>query len=312
MNPLVSIIIPTYLRSNLLIKTLESIIDQSYSNWECIIIDDGSDEDTINEILDFITKEPNIKFFKRPCNFKKGPSACRNEGIKKAHGKYLQFFDDDDFMYSNLLEEKVNLMEEKKFDVLVSPLDFFSIAENKVTHKNNIVSNDIIESYVIGEISWYVSGPLWLKSFVIEYFDESIQTLDDWDFNLRNIYNKPNVGFLNKTLQQYNIYGIGNTLGTLAQLGDKKQLKSVYHVYKKHFLLLKKMKCLSAKMYLRFYILLVPLLRDSLIHKHQISKEIFHFLMLNINRDLFPKFIKVFIGYITYRLFNKGYNLVKF
>ncbi|WP_445736801.1 glycosyltransferase family 2 protein [Mariniflexile sp.] len=312
MNPLVSIIIPTYLRSSSLIQTLESIINQSYVNWECIIIDDGSDEYTINKILDFISNEPRMKFFKRPFNSKKGPSTCRNEGIKKANGKYLQFFDDDDVMYPNLLEDKVNIMEEKKIDVLVSPLDFFSIEERQITHNNNVVSNNIIESYVLGEISWYVSGPLWLKSFVTEYFDESVQTLDDWDFNLRNIYHNPNVGFLDKSLQKYNIFGVGDTLGTLAQLGDERQLKSVFYVYKKHFLLLKKMKILNSKMYLRFYILLVPVLRESLIHKHKISKEICRFLMLNIKKDVFPKVIKVFIGYFTYRFFNKGYNLVKF
>jgi glycosyltransferase involved in cell wall biosynthesis len=312
MTPLVSIIIPTYLRSNLIIKTLKSIINQSYVNWECIIIDDGSDEDTINKILDFINSEPRIFFFKRSFNSKKGPSACRNEGMKKAEGKYLQFFDDDDAMYPDLLKDKVNLMEEKKIDVLVSPLDFFSKENKCVIHTNNVFSSNIIESYVLGDISWYVSGPMWLKSFVKEQFDECVQTLDDWDFNLRNIYNNPSVGFLDKSMQQYNIYVTGTTLGTLAQLGNERQLKSVFYVYKKHFLLLKKMKILNDKMYLRFYILLVPILRESLLRKHKISKEIFYFLTKNIKKEFYVKFLKVFSGYFTYKLFNKGYSLVKF
>jgi glycosyltransferase involved in cell wall biosynthesis len=312
MTPLVSIIIPTYLRSTLIIKTLKSVINQSYVNWECIIIDDGSDEETINKILDFINSEPRIFFFKRSFNSKKGPSTCRNEGVKKAKGKYLQFFDDDDVMYPDLLKEKVNLMEEKKIDVLVSPLDFFSKETKGVIHTNNVFSNNIIESYVLGDISWYVSGPMWLKSFVKEPFDECVQTLDDWDFNLRNIYNNPSVGFLNRSMQKYNIYATGTTLGTLAQLGNERQLKSVFYVYKKHFLLLKKKRLLNDKMYLRFYILLVPLLRESLLHKHKISKEIFHFLTTNIKKEFSVKFIKVFMGYFTYKLFNKGYSLVKF
>jgi hypothetical protein len=203
-------------------------------------------------------------------------------------------------------------MEEKKIDVLVSPLDFFSKETKGVIHTNNVSSNNIIESYVLGDISWYVSGPMWLKSFVKEPFDECVQTLDDWDFNLRNIYNNPSVGFLDKSMQQYNIYVTGTTLGTLAQLGNERQLKSVFYVYKKHFLLLKKMKILNDKMYLRFYILLVPILRESLLRKHKISKEIFYFLTKNIKKEFYVKFFKVFSGYFTYKLFNKGYSLVKF
>ncbi|SHG11541.1 Glycosyltransferase involved in cell wall bisynthesis [Flavobacterium micromati] len=312
MDSLISIIIPTYNRAHFLKEALDSVMKQTYSNWECIIVDDGSNEENINNILKFISYESRIKFFKRPLNSKKGPSTCRNFGLKNAVGKYVQFFDDDDKMYRNLLKDKVDLIDDKKYDVVVSPLDFFSIEKKIITNVNKVFSNNIIESYVLGDISWYVSGPLWLKSFVLEYFDESVQTLDDWDFNLRNIYNNPNIGFLEKSLLLYNIYGIGDSLGTLAQLGDESQLNSVFYVYKKHFLLLKKMKILNHKMYFRFYILLVPVLRECLLNKYKISSEIFHFLKININRDLFLKFIKVFFGYYTYKFFNKGYSLVKF
>lgn len=312
MNVTVSIIIPTYLRFSLLTKTLESILNQSYLDWQCIIIDDGSDRDTINKTLEFIKNEPRFVFLKRSIDSKKGPSTCRNEGLKKANGKYVQFFDDDDFMYPNLLQEKVDYIEEKAFDVLVTPLDFFSVKENKVISKNKVVSNNILKSYVLGEVSWYVSGPLWRREFLSEIFDESVQALDDWDFNLRNIYKHPNIGYLEKSFQRYNIYGLGNTLSTLAQLGNERQIKSVYYVYKKHFLLLKELKLLDAKLYSRFYVLLVPILRDSLIHKQNVSKEIFRFLILNIKMDIFLKFIKIFIGYFSYRIFNRGYNLVKY
>jgi glycosyltransferase involved in cell wall biosynthesis len=312
MTPLVSIIIPTYNRAHLIHFALDSIIAQTYFNWECIIVDDGSNEDVIKNIIKLICIEPRIKFFKRPLNLKKGPSSCRNYGIKISKGDYLQFFDDDDVMYPNLLHDKVNLLENKKFDVVVSPLDFFSMKKNCLLHNNSVSADNIIESYILGKISWYVSGSMWLKSFVSEYFDESIQTLDDWDFNLRNIYNKPYIGFLKKSLQLYNVDSNVETLGTLAQLGNEIQLKSVFDVYKKHFLLLKDMGILNVKMYLRFYTLLVPILRQCLIHKHKISREIFYFLIINIKKDFFLKFTKVILGYITYVIFNKGYSLVKF
>ena len=312
MKPLVSIIIPTYLRFNLLVITLDSIINQNYRNWECIIIDDGSDEITIERIKKYIKKDSRIKLLSRLSTSPKGPSACRNLGLQNAKGKYVQFFDDDDYMYRNLLENKIKIIECKGSDVLVSPLDFFSIEKNKVVFKNTVFSNDIIKAYILGEISWYVSGPLWRKSFLIERFDEVVQTLDDWDFNLRNIYKKPNIDFTRDSYQKYNLYEKGNTLSTLAQNGDEKQINSVFYVYSKHFLLLKVNKELTKDIFIRFYKLLTPLLRESLMLNIAVSNKIFYFLLKNIRISTIPKFIKVFIGFYAYKIFNKGYRLVKF
>lgn len=311
MKPLVSIIIPTYLRFNLLVITLDSIINQNYKNWECIIIDDGSDELTLKKIKNFIKKDCRIKLLSRLCTSPKGPSACRNLGLQNSKGKYVQFFDDDDLMYSNLLDSKIKILESKDLDVLVSPLDFFSIEKNKNIFKNTVTSNYITKAYILGEISWYVSGPLWRKAFLKENFDEVVQTLDDWDFNLRNIYNNPKVGYTNDSYQRYNLYEQGSTLSTLAQQGDEKQINSISYVYRKHFALLKESNELSSDIYIRFYKLLTNLLRESLIIKTPVSNGIFYFLLKNVRLSIVPKFIKIYIGYYSYKLFNKGYRLVK-
>lgn len=312
MEPLVSIIIPTYLRFELLINALNSVINQDYQNWECIIIDDGSDELTKKNIENFIIKDSRIRLLNRKKTSLKGPGSCRNIGLKNAKGKYIQFFDDDDVMYSKLLSDKVKKIEEEDLDVLVSPMDFFSIDKGKKIFKNQVSANNITNAYLLGEISWYVSGPLWRKSFLEESFDEVVQTLDDWDFNLRNIYRKPKVGFTLNAYQRYNLYESGNTLSTKAQKGDEKQINSVFYVYQKHFLLLQEKNKLNKDIYFRFYKLLTPLLRESLILKISVSEKIFYFLLKNMCITIMPKFIKVFIGYYTYKIFNKGYRLVKF
>jgi len=101
MNTLVSIIIPTFNRAHLLGETLDSVITQTYSNWECIVVDDGS-YDYTEELMDFYSrKNPRIIFVRRPDNRPKGANACRNYGFELSKGKYVNWFDSDNFMLSD-------------------------------------------------------------------------------------------------------------------------------------------------------------------------------------------------------------------
>ena len=82
-KPLVSIIIPTYNRASLIKETLHSVQSQTYKNWECIIVDDGSIEDTALAIQEFL-RDIRMKFYNRPANKQKGASSCRNYGLELA------------------------------------------------------------------------------------------------------------------------------------------------------------------------------------------------------------------------------------
>ena len=103
MNNLVSIIIPIYNRADLIIQTLESISNQTHENFECLIIDDGSEDDTENVVKGFVESDTRFQFFKRPSNKVKGPNACRNYGFEKATGDFIYFFDSDDFLKEKAL-----------------------------------------------------------------------------------------------------------------------------------------------------------------------------------------------------------------
>ena len=65
-NPLVSIIIPTYNRAHLIGETLDSVLAQTYQNWECIIVDDGSSDNTDDVVNDYVKKDPRFKYYYRP------------------------------------------------------------------------------------------------------------------------------------------------------------------------------------------------------------------------------------------------------
>lgn len=112
-NPKVSIIIPTNNRSHLLGETLESVIGQTYTNWECLVIDDGS-EDYTGELMEFyIEKDFRIQYMYRPQDRLKGANTCRNYGFELSRGEFMNWFDSDDVMLPYFLERKMNLFEEE-------------------------------------------------------------------------------------------------------------------------------------------------------------------------------------------------------
>ncbi len=106
-NPLVSIIIPTYNRGNLIKDTLDSVLNQTYKNWECIIVDDGSTDNSAQVISGFLEKDKRFKYCKRPTGKPKGGNASRNYGFKLSRGEYVKWFDDDDVMLKDFLKTKI-------------------------------------------------------------------------------------------------------------------------------------------------------------------------------------------------------------
>ena len=99
-NILFSIVIPTYNREKIIVKTIQSVLSQTYTNFELIIVDDGSTDNTEKFVRN--VKDKRIKFFKKE-NEERG--AARNYGTNKAKGDYITFLDSDDLLYSKYLEE---------------------------------------------------------------------------------------------------------------------------------------------------------------------------------------------------------------
>src|SRR5690606_30981203 len=107
-GPLVSIIIPTFNRAHLIGETLDSVIAQTYQNWECIVVDDGSTDDTAKVMEAYTAKDSRIQYHHRPPEHKPGGNGARNYGFKMSRGEYVNWFDSDDIMLPDFLEFKVN------------------------------------------------------------------------------------------------------------------------------------------------------------------------------------------------------------
>ena len=108
----IDIILPNYNSSKFIIKTIESILRQTYKNWKLIIVDDCSDVET-REILKKISKKKNIKVYF--LNKNRGAGFCRNFAIKKSSSPYVAFIDSDDLWKKDKLETQLRFMENNNY-----------------------------------------------------------------------------------------------------------------------------------------------------------------------------------------------------
>lgn len=196
MNPKVSIIIPTFNRARLIGETLDSIITQTYKNWECIVVDDRSSDNSIDILKEFSKKDSRIKFFERPNYKTKGANACRNYGYELSEGQYVKWFDSDDIMKPNFIESQVSKLINSSYDFVACLSDTFQ-ERNKIINVNKVnrkIKHHIITSYLVKNHYFLTGSPLWKKEFLESFsyhFNESLKNCDESDFHFRVIIKNP-------------------------------------------------------------------------------------------------------------------------
>ena len=186
-TPKVSIILPTYNRAYIIEKAIQSVLNQTYQDFELIIVDDGSTDNTEEIIKKLQEKDKRIRYIKLETN--KGAAAARNEGIKIAHGKYITFQDSDDEWLPEKLEKQMKIFETTPEDIIVYT-GFWRIDGDEKTYIPDInISNR--EGYIHKELlkGNFVGTPsILLKKETLEkvaLFDECLQRCQDWDLVIR-------------------------------------------------------------------------------------------------------------------------------
>ena len=145
----VSVIIPTYNRGNLIIKSIKSVLNQTFKNLEVIVIDDGSSDNTehlVNKITD-----KRLKYVKLSSN--KGSSNARNIGIKNANGQFISFQDSDDIFYPNKIEKQLkniinrnSILDFCKINVIYNSTYSYLIPNKR--QENSILKGDIFNELI--------------------------------------------------------------------------------------------------------------------------------------------------------------------
>ncbi len=126
-NPTVSVIIPTYNRAHLIGRAIQSVLNQTYQDFEVIVVDDGSIDNTEKIVKSF--NDPRIRYIRHEKN--KGAAAARNTGIRAARGKYIAFQDSDDEWLSEKLEKQMKIFENAPAEVGVVYTDVWRITGDK-------------------------------------------------------------------------------------------------------------------------------------------------------------------------------------
>jgi len=132
-TPLISVVIPAYNAGQFLDETLESVLSQTYENWECIIVNDGSTDNTESVVKKWCEKDSRFRLTNKENG---GLSSARNWGIKESKAEYIAFLDADDILTSDSLEVRINVLIEQNVDLVATKLQHFTDKLPKVS-KNN-------------------------------------------------------------------------------------------------------------------------------------------------------------------------------
>jgi len=182
--PLISVVIPVYNGEKTIAETIESVLNQSFSDFELIVINDGSQDSTL-DILASI-QDPRIKIFSYP---NAGLSASRNRGISQASGEFIAFLDADDLWTPDKLEAQLTALQENpNAAVAYSWTDFIDETSQFLADGSHRTANgDVYADLLLFNVLENGSNPLIRMQALINIgnFDESLLASEDWDMYLR-------------------------------------------------------------------------------------------------------------------------------
>lgn len=196
----VSVIIPTYNRAEKLHKSMESVLAQTYGDFELLIIDDGSTDSTAEVVSSF--GDDRIRYVKMAQNV--GASAARNEGVRLAEGDWIAFHDSDDFWRPDKLQKQMDYMERNpEYDVIYCSY-LMHTDEEEIVVPNENWSGELEGDLFISLLARNSIGAptMLIKKSVFEEtggFDTSFKSLEDWDLALR-IAMRHQIGYVPEVL----------------------------------------------------------------------------------------------------------------
>lgn len=186
--PNISIIVPAYNYANYLPETLDSVINQSEQDWECLVVDDGSTDNTKEVAMQYANKDPRIKYLYKNNG---GLSSARNHGLKLATGKYVCFLDADDLLESDYLKTSSEYLDNLNKEAVVFEkfIKFFDSGENDYPWYKDYnytigIQNNFLKK-IVDKNMFPCNAPMLNLSIIKNnnfLFDESLTSYEDWDF----------------------------------------------------------------------------------------------------------------------------------
>ncbi|WP_324667972.1 glycosyltransferase family 2 protein [Geochorda subterranea] len=184
--PLVSVIIPTYNNAHVLPRAIRSVLAQTYSNWELIVVDDGSSDNTAEVMGQF--EDPRIRYIRHD-NPGMGPGAARNTGLRLAQGDYVAFLDSDDEWLPEKLEAQLGVFKRASERVGVVYCGVLRVYDGTGFRRTHIprVRGMALQDALALEVGCTPSTTMVRRAYLsqVGLFDESLMTGEDLDMWLR-------------------------------------------------------------------------------------------------------------------------------
>ena len=210
MQPAVSIVIPLYNKEKWIERTLSSLNNQTFSDWEAIIVDDGSTDQSVQVVENFILKNPGNWIIIKKRN--EGQCKARNAGITEARGEFIAFLDADDIWSKNKLADQVSILRENSdISLVISPYLIFSESNKKASYRLVLHGDSRkmltrwlkMKGYGAGTESTGMTRSTLLKN--IGSFDESLSTSAGLNLTIE-LAKRGRIVFSNRTLMAYRIH----------------------------------------------------------------------------------------------------------
>lgn len=313
MNPLVSIIIPTFNRAHLIGETLDSVLAQTYTNWECIVVDDGSTDNTTEVMATYMEKDARFQYHHRPAERPKGANACRNYGFERCKGEFVNWFDSDDVMLKDFIKVKIEAFREGLDFVLCS---VYYVDENlNITKLINLnTEGDLFKDYILLKQRVLTPSILYRKSILVglKLYREKLSRGQEMEFLSRLFFKLPKEKYkiINEPLFLYRQH-THTISGTDVKYiyAYKESFAFIYVENLRRALLLK-----DVEMTRYNYILLVYLLSEAVDKRHFVNfKYILNSLFKSfIKRNFLLSLKMTFIYSLLFLLGRKSYSIERY
>lgn len=187
-SPVITVVIPTFNRAELLKQTLDSVLCQTYLNWEAVVVDDGSSDGTTDLLANYQRRDSRIRGMTRG-QLPKGASACRNIGLAAAQGEYVVFLDSDDLLGATCLAERASTVQQNPNADFIA---FQGLIFHEKPNDSRLIWNteneesDLVR-FLRGDAVWNMNGPIWKTASIKKLggFDEQLGCWQDVDIHLR-------------------------------------------------------------------------------------------------------------------------------
>lgn len=218
MAPVISVIIPVYNVDPYLPQCLESIKNQSFGSFECILIDDGSTDRSGDICDEYVRSDNRFKVFHIENN---GRSNARNYGIENSCGDYIAFVDSDDFIDLNTFEKSINRIQEDDLDICC--FGMIKVSGNDVIDRVNLRDRGLNKNFIKNDVYMNsVCNKLFRRSVIIDNsirFALDLSVCEDLLFTFKAMSFCKNIGYLDDCLYSYRIFDYSRNQASYSESG---------------------------------------------------------------------------------------------